>query len=57
MTTGTEAAAPEFRPDIQGLRAIAVIAVVALIITNTYLKQMQAPAGVKPILKAWMELN
>lgn len=26
-------------------------------IRNTYLKQVQAPAGVKPILKAWMELN
>lgn len=26
-------------------------------IKNTYLKNMQAPLGVKPILKAWMELN
>jgi len=26
-------------------------------ITNTYLKKVQAPIGVKPILKAWMELN
>ena len=26
-------------------------------IKNTYLKQVQAPIGVKPILKAWMELN
>jgi SNF2 family DNA or RNA helicase len=26
-------------------------------IRNSYLKQVQAPAGVKPILKAWMELN
>ncbi|MGE5563618.1 MAG: helicase-related protein [Bacillota bacterium] len=26
-------------------------------IRNTYLRQVQAPAGVKPILKAWMELN
>lgn len=26
-------------------------------IRNGYLKQMQAPVGVKPILKAWMELN
>lgn len=26
-------------------------------IKNTYLKSMQAPVGVKPILKAWMELN
>jgi hypothetical protein len=26
-------------------------------IRNTYLKQVQAPAGVKPILKAWMELH
>lgn len=26
-------------------------------IGNTYLRQVQAPAGVKPILKAWMELN
>ncbi|MDA1017942.1 MAG: hypothetical protein O3A00_26225, partial [Planctomycetota bacterium] len=24
---------------------------------NTRLKQLQAPVGVKPILKAWMELN
>ncbi len=24
---------------------------------NTYLKQVQAPAGVKPVLKAWMELS
>ncbi|MEW6238074.1 MAG: helicase-related protein [Candidatus Omnitrophota bacterium] len=24
---------------------------------NTYLKQVQAPIGVKPILRAWMELN
>ncbi len=24
---------------------------------NTYLRQVQAPIGVKPILKAWMELN
>ena len=26
-------------------------------ITNTYLKRIQAPVGVKPILKCWMELN
>ncbi len=26
-------------------------------IKNTWLKRMQAPVGVKPILKAWMELN
>jgi superfamily II DNA or RNA helicase len=26
-------------------------------IRNTYLRQVQAPVGVKPILKAWMELN
>ena len=26
-------------------------------IKNTYLKQVQAPVGVKPILKCWMELN
>ncbi len=26
-------------------------------VKNTYLKQVQAPIGVKPILKAWMELN
>jgi len=26
-------------------------------IKNTFLKTMQAPVGVKPILKAWMELN
>lgn len=26
-------------------------------IKNTYLKSMQAPVGVRPILKAWMELN
>ena len=26
-------------------------------IKNTYLKQVQAPVGVKPILKAWMELS
>jgi len=26
-------------------------------IKNTFLKPMQAPVGVKPILKAWMELN
>ncbi|MHC4400175.1 MAG: C-terminal helicase domain-containing protein [Planctomycetota bacterium] len=26
-------------------------------IKNTFLKRMQAPIGVKPILKAWMELN
>jgi hypothetical protein len=26
-------------------------------ITNTYLRSVQAPAGVKPMLKAWMELN
>ena len=26
-------------------------------IKNTFLKAMQAPIGVKPILKAWMELN
>ena len=26
-------------------------------IKNTYLKQIQAPVGVKPILKCWMELN
>ena len=26
-------------------------------IKNTYLKQVQAPIGVKPVLKAWMELN
>jgi len=26
-------------------------------ITNTYLKKVQAPIGVKPVLKAWMELS
>jgi superfamily II DNA or RNA helicase len=26
-------------------------------VKNTFLKRMQAPVGVKPILKAWMELN
>ena len=26
-------------------------------IKNTYLKQVQAPVGVKPVLKCWMELN
>jgi hypothetical protein len=26
-------------------------------VKNTYLKQVQAPIGVKPVLKAWMELN
>lgn len=26
-------------------------------IKNSYLKKMQAPVGIKPILKAWMELN
>jgi hypothetical protein len=26
-------------------------------IKNTFLKRMQAPVGVKPILKAWIELN
>jgi hypothetical protein len=26
-------------------------------IKNTYLRQVQAPAGVKPVLRAWMELN
>ena len=26
-------------------------------IRNTYLKQVQAPIGMKPVLKAWMELN
>ena len=24
---------------------------------NTYLKSTQAPVGVKPVLKTWMELN
>jgi len=26
-------------------------------IKNTYLKRVDAPVGVKPSLKAWMELN
>jgi hypothetical protein len=26
-------------------------------IRNGYLRQVQAPAGVRPVLKAWMELN
>ena len=26
-------------------------------IKNTYLKKVQAPVGVKPTLKCWMELN
>jgi transposase-like protein len=26
-------------------------------IKNTYFKRLQAPVGVKPILKAWTELN
>jgi hypothetical protein len=26
-------------------------------IKNSYFKKLQAPIGVKPILKAWMELN
>jgi hypothetical protein len=32
-------------------------AVVEKHIKNTYLKQVQAPVGVEPLLKAWMELN
>ena len=26
-------------------------------ITDGYLRQVQAPVGAKPVLKAWMELN
>ncbi len=26
-------------------------------IKNTYLKSAQAPIGVKPVLKCWMEMN
>ena len=26
-------------------------------IKNTYLKQVQAPMGVRPVLRAWMELS
>lgn len=26
-------------------------------INNTYLRKVQAPAGIKPVLRAWMELN
>jgi hypothetical protein len=26
-------------------------------IVKTYLRKVQAPVGVKPVLKAWMELN
>ncbi len=26
-------------------------------ITQTYLRKVQAPVGIKPVLKAWMELN
>ena len=26
-------------------------------VKNTYLKKVQAPAGIKPVLKCWMELN
>ena len=26
-------------------------------IKNSYLKKVQAPIGIKPVLKAWMELN
>ncbi len=26
-------------------------------IKNTYLKQIQTPIGVKPVLKCWMELS
>ena len=26
-------------------------------IKNDYLKRVQAPIGVKPVLRAWMELN
>ena len=26
-------------------------------ITNTYLKRIDAPVGIKPSLKCWMELN
>jgi hypothetical protein len=26
-------------------------------IAKTYLRKVQAPVGVKPILRAWMELN
>jgi hypothetical protein len=26
-------------------------------IKNSYLKSLQAPIGVKPVLKAWMELS
>ncbi len=35
----------------------AIRATVEKHIKNTWLKRMQAPVGVKPILKAWMELN
>jgi hypothetical protein len=36
---------------------VAIRATVEKHIKNTSLKRMQAPVGVKPILKAWMELN
>ena len=26
-------------------------------VKNTYLRQVQAPMGVRPVLKAWMELS
>ena len=26
-------------------------------IKNTYLKKVQAPLGVEPVLRAWMEIN
>ena len=26
-------------------------------IRNTYIKQVQAPVGIKPVLKCWMEIN
>jgi hypothetical protein len=34
-----------------------VRAKVEIHIKNTYLKSIQAPIGVRPVLKAWMELN
>ena len=40
------------QPDLQTVRLK-----VEKHIKNTYLKQVQAPVGVKPELQCWMELN
>jgi hypothetical protein len=45
------------RHEISGKTLVEIRAKVEKHVKNTYLKQVQAPIGVTPLLKCWMELS